>query len=659
MRARVSFIQSLACVALLLSTAVAAWAQSAPPASRSRATDALLLEDIPSVFGASRFDQLSTEAPASVSVLTREDIAAHGWRTLAEVLQTVRGLYVINDGLYATLGTRAFGRPGDYNTRMLLVIDGHRINENIYDSGMIGFESPMHVDDIERIEVIRGPASSLYGTSAFFGVVNVVTARGRASGGVRARATVESFGTRDLYAAAGERYANGLEVRASFNRRRSDGRDYFFPELTGTTAGGWARGLDGEHRDRGAIRVDWGEFSLTGILNLRDKNLATARYGVDFGVPGITFTDNVGVLGATYNHAITPSDGLRLTASYNTYDYDGTYFYEGAPSSDFTRGRWAVVEAQYTASRWARHRIVLGTQLIHNFRQAQLYREAGTITFESDEREGAMAAYVQDEYRFAPGWILNSGLRVDRYQTFGTAVNPRLGLIKSLRPGSAVKLLYGKAFRAPNVFERLYEGTDLIPNPDLRPERISTVEFLAEHQLSARWKLTAAAFHNRVRGLVDYVDVDGDEVGQYQNTGAARAQGLELEAEYEWRGTRTRASHVLQRAVDDATEVDLSNAPRHLTTADVTLPVSRGVTGSVEVRAVSDRVAASGVRVAGYTTANLWLSARIPRLGARVSGGVFNALNRQYADPAGGDFVQSAVPQAGRHFRLNVELGSR
>lgn len=654
-----SRILRLAASATSLAHAVIADAQVSPPPTRSGSSDAVLLEVIPSVFGASRFDQLSTEAPSSVSVLTRDDIAAHGWRTLGDVLQTVRGLYVINDGLYATLGARGFGRPGDYNSRVLLVIDGHRMNENIYDSGMLGFESPIHVDDIERIEVIRGPSSSLYGTSAFFGVINVVTTRGRAAGGARARASVESFGTRDLALSAGERFRNGVEVRASLSRRRSDGRDYFFPELAATPTGGWARGLDGERRDRAAIRLDWGELSITGLLNLRDKNLATARYSVDFAASGVSFTDNVGLLGATLEHAFSAGQTTRASVSFNTYDYHGSYWYDQRPNSDWARGRWGVVEVQHLSSNWRKHRVVFGAQLFHNFRQVQGYREENAVTFFSDAREGSAAAYLQDEFRFAAGWILNGGLRLDRYTSFGSTLNPRLGLIRSLRPGSALKFLYGRAFRAPNVFERLYTGVDVDPNPHLRPERISTAELLLEHQLSAQWKMSASLYRNRVERLIDYADVDGDGVGQYLNLGSARAEGVEVEGEFEWRGARTRASHSLQRAVDVATETDLSNAPRQLSLLDVTVPLTAGVTASTEVRSIGERTASSGSRLPRYTTANLWLTAALPRWGIRVSGGAFNVFNAQFADPTGDDFVQSSIPQAGRHFRLSLEIGTR
>ena len=100
---------------------------------------------------------------------------AHAYRTLADVLNSVRGFYTSYDRNYSYIGVRGFARPGDYNTRVLLLIDGHRFNEPTYDMAAIGTDFPIDVSLVDKVEVIRGPASSLYGTSAFFAVINVIT----------------------------------------------------------------------------------------------------------------------------------------------------------------------------------------------------------------------------------------------------------------------------------------------------------------------------------------------------------------------------------------------------------------------------------------------------------------------------------------------------
>jgi iron complex outermembrane receptor protein len=105
---------------------------------------------------ASKFSQKLSEAPSSVSVVTADDIRKYGYRTLADILKGVQGFYVTYDRNYSYVGVRGFGRPGDYNGRVLLTIDGHSANDNIFDQAGIGTEGPLDVDLIERVEIIRG-----------------------------------------------------------------------------------------------------------------------------------------------------------------------------------------------------------------------------------------------------------------------------------------------------------------------------------------------------------------------------------------------------------------------------------------------------------------------------------------------------------------------
>ncbi len=126
---------------------------------------------IPTVYGASKHEQKITEAPATVSIITRDDFQLFGHRALADALRSVRGFYVTGDRAYTYLGLRGVNRPGDYGGGMLLMIDGQRLNDPVGDQAFNGGEFPLDVDLIERVEVIRGPGSSLYGNNAFFGVI--------------------------------------------------------------------------------------------------------------------------------------------------------------------------------------------------------------------------------------------------------------------------------------------------------------------------------------------------------------------------------------------------------------------------------------------------------------------------------------------------------
>ena len=143
----------------------------------------LSLEDlgsvkVPTVYGASKHEQVLTEAPSAVSIVTREDIQQFGHRTLGDLLRSARGFYVTSDRSYNFTGLRGVNRPGDFGGRVLINIDGHRLNEPVYDSAFTDTEFLLDLDLVDRVEIIRGPGSSLYGNNAFFTVINVVTRRG-------------------------------------------------------------------------------------------------------------------------------------------------------------------------------------------------------------------------------------------------------------------------------------------------------------------------------------------------------------------------------------------------------------------------------------------------------------------------------------------------
>ncbi len=163
-RALISIIFSL----LPLLTSKVGLAQDAPPPKNltDMSLEELLSVHIESVYSASGFKQKVTEAPASVTIVTADEIQKHGYRTLADILRTVIGFYITYDRNYSYLGVRGDGLPGQYNNSISLLIDGHRLNDNVYEGNLIGTDFPLDVDLIDRLEVTRGPNSSLYVASA-------------------------------------------------------------------------------------------------------------------------------------------------------------------------------------------------------------------------------------------------------------------------------------------------------------------------------------------------------------------------------------------------------------------------------------------------------------------------------------------------------------
>src|SRR3954466_4512929 len=216
-------------VLVVLSTAAArpALAQQALP---DLSLEELMRIDSGRVFGASERIQPVTEAPSSVSFITAEEIERYGYRTLADILRGVRGLYVSDDRNFSLLGARGFAKPGDYNSRILLLVNGHRVNDNVFGQAEIGAEFGIDPAVFERVEIIRGPASSIYGDSAFFAVVNVITRDGASLNGASVVVSAGTLGTRLVRTSVGRRLDNGLDLAVSATAERSGGvEDLYFP----------------------------------------------------------------------------------------------------------------------------------------------------------------------------------------------------------------------------------------------------------------------------------------------------------------------------------------------------------------------------------------------------------------------------------------------
>lgn len=230
-------MKSLRSLLLLAAVTVPGWIPSFPqgdesaPALLDMSLEELMQVEVETVYAASRQKQKVTEAPASITVITSDEIQKYGYRTLAEVLRSVRGFFVTYDRNYNYIGVLGFNRPGDYGSRVLLLIDGHRVNDNIFDSAFTGTESPLDLDLIDHIEVIRGPNSSLYVASAFLGVINVVSKRGRMVGNPEMSTEGGSFGSYKGRASYGESFNNGLEMLLSGSYYSSQGpHRLYFPE---------------------------------------------------------------------------------------------------------------------------------------------------------------------------------------------------------------------------------------------------------------------------------------------------------------------------------------------------------------------------------------------------------------------------------------------
>jgi iron complex outermembrane receptor protein len=637
----------------------------------SMSVEELMEVEIATVVGASRFEQQVTEAPASVSIVSADDIKKHGYRTLADALRSVRGIYVTYDRNYNYLGMRGFNRPGDLNTRTLLLVDGHRINDNIYESAPIGTEFPVDVDLIERIEVIRGPSSSLYGTNAFFGVINVITKRPGELQGTQLAAAAGSFETYNGRVSYGKEYAAGLGVLLSGSVLHSEGQDrLFYKEFETAGNDGVARHADGDKNYQLFSKLSYRDFSLTGVLSSRRKGIPTASYETVFNDPGTNTTDQYRFLDLKYAHTFAGDTDVSVRAFYDHYSFDGNYMYDhtdtGGPASVLNRdqawGSWWGTEAQVTktVSDWLK--TTAGVEYRNNSKQQQRnYDQAPFFSYLDDKRHSSLwALYLQSEIRLLDSLILSAGVRHDQYDSFGGTTNPRVALIYKPLERSVFKLLYGRAFRAPSAFEFYYSdgGQTTKADQDLKPESIQTYEAVYEQYFLKHYRSSLSGFYYRIQDLISQQVDPADGLIQFVNAqNPIEAKGGELELEGTWDGgLRGRVSYTYQQVRDARTGVALSNSPRHLAKLNLVLPIMRDrLFLGAEEQYTSSRSTLAGNQTGDAYLTNATLSCRTPLQGLELILSVYNLFDRHYGDPGGAEHLQDVIRQDGRSFRVKLD----
>ena len=614
------------------------------------------------VVAATKHSQRLADVPASAYVITAEEIERFGYRTLGEALQSVPGFYVTDDRNYSYLWVRGFGRPGDYNSRVLLLVDGHRVNDNIYGASAMGHDFSLDLRSVARVEVIKGPGSALHGDDAFFAVVNVVPRNAADPGASRAAAGLASYGTRHEFLSLA-RVAGPWALYASGSYRRMLGQDLLYPEFADVN-GGWARNADREGSYTGFASVARGGWLLHANGASRSKRIPTGSFGTRFSDPGTETTDSRSFVELRTDRQLCRGVILLGRAYYDRYRYRGIYVYDspssppdGMVNDDFGEARWYGEEVRLRYELPAgRGALLLGQEYERNLRGLQTNADLDPyqLYFINDYRPYRWAFFAQQELQPHPRVSLTLGARYDRYQSFGRTLNPRTAAVCRLWRGSTLKLLYGSAFRAPTPFEMFYVSTDEGPNPNLQPEKVRSHEIHLEQRLPGRATLSAGFFHNRIRSLISQV-LTPDSILVYENLESVRSQGLELGCS--WRQGRYfsgRLGYVLQDTRNDGSR--LSNSPQHSGIAGLLAHLPwYGTTLGLESSFVGRRHTLRGTRLSATAVVSLQLVVRPPARGLMLTAGARNLTDTDYRVPGAGEHLQDAIRQDGRSYTFGLE----
>ncbi len=615
---------------------------------------------------AAKYEQKQKEVAAAVSVITRDEIKAFGWRTLDQALASLPGIHITYDRQYSYLGARGFGLPGDYNTRVLLTINGNRVNDAVYDAAMIGREFPLDMDLVDRIEFIAGPGGAVYGQNAMFGVVNVITRSGaQVDGGEVAVSWKSPQSQREGRISWGKVLDNGVDVLVSASGLRARGEDWLmdFPGAGpgGSDVSGLAAGLDGERDQEFFVRASRGPWGMDLIYGDRRKDDPTAQYLSDPLASGQYQRDRFMLTQLQYQDSFA-GDTLDVLGRLflGQEHYTGLFFYDGAPVDFAGFGEWYGVELRLLYKGISNHKLMLGLEMQDNHRIDQLNDDRITPGVDTQALGSGWRAglYAQDEWRFSDTWSATLGLRVDRNDVTGTQLSPRAALIWQATPVTTLKALFGRAHRAPNANEGAFDdGVSLIANPNLAGESIDSLEGVIDHRLQNDLNVHGSIYQWTLRNVITLADLGGG-LSQYQSGGTVDASGVELSADKTWdSGSRLRGS-VAYQDVTFASGGGLTNSPQWLGKFNYSRPLPwAGLRLGYELQYDAKRLSVDGSYEDDYWLSHLNLTASKWARGLEVSLGIRNLFNQRYQQPAPSTSRnwQNALEQDGRSVRIKLE----
>ena len=637
---------------------IAARAQDpdAPILSRLKSLDLeqLLEVKVDMVYGASKFAQKTTEAPSSITIISSDEIKRYGHRTLADVLQSVNGFHVSNDRNYSFLGARGINL-GDFNSRMLLLIDGHRMNNNLTDGAYIGTEFLLDVDLIDKVEVIRGPGSVLYGNNAFFGVINVVTRKGAQVNGTEISGSYATFDTYQGRGTYGKSFATGVELLLSGSLYDSAGPERLFYKEYNTPDqnNGIARNMADDSSRSFFGSVSYQDFTLAGGYITREKINPTALKYTTFNDPRLRTIDERAYVDLKFTHEFPEVVDVLARLYYDRNDFQIGYPVGNPVASavydEQQAGEWWGAELQLTKRIWDKHIIAVGTEYRDDFLQE---RSGNAVTPAQRTRE-SYGVFVQGDFELRKELHLTGGARYDQYGEYDPSINPRLALIYNPVEQSTFKALYGSAFRSPNFLE--------LSDPrfqDIKPEEITSYELVYEQGIGRHLRSSISGFYNRMDDLIVL------ENGRFDNIGA-ESRGAELALEGNWPGgLRGRAGYTIQKTKKRDSPNSFADSPEHLFKFNLSVPVfTEKLFAGLEYQYTSSRRTEftdsagntrPGATAAGFGIVNFTLFSKNIFKTLEISASVYNLLDESYADPATRYHAQDQLPRNGRSFRVKL-----
>ena len=654
---------------------------------QARLTDVRLVP-IREVQAVSRVTEDIDLAASSLSIIDGRELRAFGYPTVASALRGVRGVYVSNDRTYESAGIRGIGEPNDYGNRVLVLQDGLNMNDDLLNSSYIGSDARSDLHDVDRIEVVRGPGSLLYGTGAFSGVVNLVPrARDYPTQAFAGISTYDNSVARGR-GGAHVNFSDDAGMWASVSGARSEG--FELPVRLINPAGGppvqTAHAADRFRAVSTHGRGWWGPVNAQWMYHQRKQFIPVGALNTRFDDPRTYYQDER-FAGEVRVEPSWDIIDVSARAHANHYHFAGAYIGiqpDPALIEDYY-GTWFGIEARARIKPIDELWITVGGEgqfhpvvKMEGSEASDDFQPTADGDYLNEDRPFNFgAAYALVEVKPVDWFRANAGARIDVYSTFGPIVVPRGALIFRPVDGGVLKVMGGRAFRAPSVYEQHYNdggfsqvsGVDPDRGLELKPESIVSGEIEYLQRFLEDWVAVAAANSSYVDNIITTVaDESGPDVIRYANSDVPLfTLGGEVELRREWRrGWMVAAFYGYQRAqflnADDPALQDnprVINAPEHLAGARGVVPILNDL-AAVAVRGTLEAPRRIGYDGDAETNAafivDTTLSGYATRYGLHYVVGIYNLFDWSFDLPVADTFASRTIRQNGRTFMLDVSI---
>lgn len=647
------------------------------------------LKDENYVITASKTLEHISKTAATVTVITDREIREMGARDLMDVLSTVPGLGITINAIGAyEIEARGVKTPG--SEKILVMVDGHSVNK--LDSGSANhFFSNLILENIKKIEIVRGPGSAIYGANAFLGVINIISKQAADVDGVEINSGGGSYGTWQHNLMIGKKI-NDLEIYASLALMDTEGYKGFVPQdmqtvmdsFSGTNASKapgytntWLRKHDFDFVAR------YQDFSFKGRYIKDDRGLLTGMLDALDDRGYMQFETYFLELSYSGSLASNLDWNAKLYRDYSAYDSIFVGFPPGftSPMGVFPEGIIGGgrdkntkhgVETQFTWDWNRSNKVVFGAMSeyqkqfdvgqkanFNHFTGApldSLQDVSSWANWSKDASRNLWAIYLEGLFDIRDNLRFTTGARYDRYSDFGGTFNPRAGLTWEFNKGHDFKFLYGRAFRAPS-FNELYMTN--IPsgagNPALKPETINTLEVSLGSKLTKSTNSRITLFRNNINNLIA-LSAPAPIARQFENLNSVISEGVELELKTRFNeGSYLAMNYIFQNPRDKITG-RLADVPSRKGNIMANWQINKKFNLGSKLFLKGSMPRAQGDTrsgVAGYGIVNSTLIARNLLKGwegLELRFSIFNLLDKKYADPAPANTLQEDYPKPGRSF---------